>query len=248
MMRNRWGVEVRRGHWVHANGPRGGAIEGRVIAIDRSSDMARAYGPRVTLEGGQTIGIDDVSQSLGPMTVARDGTVKQNPEGNAIGMRTDPSGRTLYASDLPGHGGKDWGYTDRSEKALPLSPYWQRRFAANCRAVGVQCRFISVNPLTRVKVGSPSQRAHRMREGGTSTAPTKRLRARRSKTAKTKVRGVYANPADKVSKLYVVHRADANGRPAYYMAAFRKKSEAIAAAKAYANGSNTPYVIETRIL
>lgn len=45
----------------------------------------------------------------------------------------------LYVADLKGKVG-DWGYTDY-RKALPLSTHWQRRFAADCRAVGVTAIF-----------------------------------------------------------------------------------------------------------
>ena len=51
-----------------------------------------------------------------------------------------------YVSDLPGHNGhmrikvgsernSDWGYVTDAKKAIRLSPYWQRRFAKNCRDV-----------------------------------------------------------------------------------------------------------------
>lgn len=98
------------------------------------------------------------------------------------------------------------------------------------------------NPLTRVKLKSPAQRP-----AGAGEVPEKgsRLYKRRQTTAKAPP-GFYANPAP--AFLYVVHRADANGQPAYMMAAFRSKAEAIAAAKKYANGSGTPYVIEKRPL
>jgi hypothetical protein len=49
---------------------------------------------------------------------------------------------TYWVSDLPGHGGKDWGYTLDSRKAIHLSPYWQRRFAADMRRVGYEARFV----------------------------------------------------------------------------------------------------------
>lgn len=46
-----------------------------------------------------------------------------------------------WVSDLPGHNGavkiqvgdgrkSDWGWTDDKAKAIPLTPYWQRRFMA----------------------------------------------------------------------------------------------------------------------
>jgi hypothetical protein len=49
----------------------------------------------------------------------------------------------FYVSNLPGDGGKDWGYHTDPAKALPLSPYWQVRFAANCRACGSEAFFQS---------------------------------------------------------------------------------------------------------
>lgn len=51
-----------------------------------------------------------------------------------------------YVAQLPGDGGKDWGYTQHLEgeydRAIYLSPYWQRRFAADCARVGREARFI----------------------------------------------------------------------------------------------------------
>ena len=47
-----------------------------------------------------------------------------------------------WVSDLPGHDGlkpsrtqvnADWGYSGSKSHAIPLSPYWQRRFAKYCR-------------------------------------------------------------------------------------------------------------------
>lgn len=43
---------------------------------------------------------------------------------------------TFYVAQVPGDGGKDWGYVTAPWKAAALSPYWQRRFAADCRRVG----------------------------------------------------------------------------------------------------------------
>lgn len=59
----------------------------------------------------------------------------------------------FYVSQLP-TGGSDWGYTDKPEgagpdkldKAIPLSPYWQKRFAADCRRAGTEARFVPVSP------------------------------------------------------------------------------------------------------
>lgn len=37
-------------------------------------------------------------------------------------------GEAWYVSSLPTGGDPDYGYDDKVEKALPLTPYWQRRF------------------------------------------------------------------------------------------------------------------------
>jgi hypothetical protein len=52
----------------------------------------------------------------------------------------------FYVSDLKDKFG-DWGYTTDISKAIDLSPYWQRRFASDCRAVGVPARFIMYNQV-----------------------------------------------------------------------------------------------------
>lgn len=38
--------------------------------------------------------------------------------------------QTWYVRELPGQGGKDYGYVTDISKAVPMSPYWQRRFRA----------------------------------------------------------------------------------------------------------------------
>ena len=47
----------------------------------------------------------------------------------------------FYVANLKGKIG-DWGYTSDHSKAIDLSPYWMRRFAADCRAVGETAKFI----------------------------------------------------------------------------------------------------------
>jgi hypothetical protein len=42
----------------------------------------------------------------------------------------------VYVAQVKGDGGKDWGYTTDYSKACALSPFWQRRFAADCRRAG----------------------------------------------------------------------------------------------------------------
>ena len=48
----------------------------------------------------------------------------------------------FYVANLKGRVG-DWGYTTDAAQAIHLSPYWQRRFAADCRRVGVTATFIT---------------------------------------------------------------------------------------------------------
>jgi len=55
-----------------------------------------------------------------------------------------------YVADLPGCDkdkrnpttpNSDWGYVTKIEQALPLSPYWQRRFQADSRRCGRSVQF-----------------------------------------------------------------------------------------------------------
>jgi hypothetical protein len=48
----------------------------------------------------------------------------------------------FYVANLKGRVG-DWGYTTQRAQAIPLSPYWQRRFAADCLVCGVLATFIA---------------------------------------------------------------------------------------------------------
>jgi hypothetical protein len=61
---------------------------------------------------------------------------------NMIAYRRWHTGTIFYVANLPGDGGKGWGYTTKAADAIPLSPYWQRRFAADCRRVGTEAQFI----------------------------------------------------------------------------------------------------------
>ena len=44
--------------------------------------------------------------------------------------------RCFYVANLPGHGGVDWGYSERPSDAIPVSRYWMARFKADCARVG----------------------------------------------------------------------------------------------------------------
>ena len=54
-------------------------------------------------------------------------------------------GQHVLCRQQAGDDGVDWGYHTDPKKAIPLSTYWQRRFAADCRRVGVTARFTPVN-------------------------------------------------------------------------------------------------------
>ena len=53
---------------------------------------------------------------------------------------------TFWVQFRPGDEGKDWGYTENPSAALPLSPYWCRRFASYCRHVNARAKFVTVSP------------------------------------------------------------------------------------------------------
>jgi len=52
-------------------------------------------------------------------------------------------GNTVYVAQIP-QSSADWGYTSNPAEALPLSPYWGRRFAADCRRVGYNAEEVEV--------------------------------------------------------------------------------------------------------
>jgi hypothetical protein len=229
IMRNRWGVEIKKGNWVLAHHPRGGMIEGRIRSISRGPD---AY---VTLDSGQTVTPDDIAQTLGPMTVGKDGTVKQNP--------------TLRFSDLSI--GELFTFENEREYGMARGP-WRKTGArtyehavqggsfrvgsVNAAVEGTETRS---NPLTRVRIKSPPQRP-----AGNAETPSPRLMKRRKKTAKAPA-GVYANPVAAAPNgyLYCVWRLDANNEPAYFMRAERTLKAAKEYAQSLADKAGTPYGI-----
>ena len=65
------------------------------------------------------------------------------------------NGRRCWVAQLPGDGGVDWGYSThttgtlfnpKAEHGLDLpiilTPYWQRRFAADCRRTNTVAVFV----------------------------------------------------------------------------------------------------------
>ena len=63
--------------------------------------------------------------------------------GAAVAWRQWDADTRYYVAQLPGEDGVDWGYTTKSDTAIILNEYWQKRFAADCRRVGSEARFIS---------------------------------------------------------------------------------------------------------
>lgn len=149
---------------------------------------------------------------------------------DAIGIRHNGHKMaSWYVESKPGHGGVDWGYTTNVAHAIPLSPYWQARFRANCHAVGAGCSFIPIsalrvpNPLSRVKPNSPSM--------ATGEPPSKRLRKRRAKTEALPA-GYYANP---LTRVRVSSPSMATGEAPSKRLVKRRKATNKAPAGVYAN-------------
>ena len=52
---------------------------------------------------------------------------------------------TYYVAQVPGDGGKDWGYTENPSKAALVSAYWMRRFISDCEHVGAAGNALEVS-------------------------------------------------------------------------------------------------------
>lgn len=72
--RNRTGIVIKRGNWVQGRDIYGQMIEGVIMRV-----TGRGVDAYVTLTDGRTLAADDVTQTLGPMTVDPSGVVRQNP-------------------------------------------------------------------------------------------------------------------------------------------------------------------------
>lgn len=188
-MRNRWGVEIKKGYHAWATwGNQHTPIDGVIVQIDRTSDFARAYGAQITLKVGYNhfiVGADAISSVLPPMSVGRGGVVKANPIDDsisgisstplnvpAIAARDNGNGRRLwYVEDIPRGkaGAMDWAYTDNFANAIALSPHWQKRFKSNCDLVGVRCHFMSEadargeNPDIHIDINSHNTKGRNVR-------------------------------------------------------------------------------------
>jgi hypothetical protein len=108
----------------------------------------------------------------------------------------------------------------------------RKLFAARSRAGTLGKR--KSNPLTRVKVKSPSML--------TKKAPTKRLVARRKRTARAPA-GYYANPAGRTPAGYAVHKATTGGTAGALLAVFPNKAAAVEYGQAVADQKKVSVVI-----
>ena len=63
-----------------------------------------------------------------------------------IGYREWKPGVIFYVANLPGddNPNSDWGYVTNSAQAIHLSPYWQRRFNADCNRVRATAKFLTL--------------------------------------------------------------------------------------------------------
>lgn len=115
------------------------------------------------------------------------------------------------------------------------------RFAAAAKAGTLKKGKRLSNPLSRVKLKSPSM--------ATKEAPSKRLVKRRKATQKAP-EGYYANPLEhtRVSKpaKFEVWTANARGEPVKMLGQFPDKANAVAYGKAYVEAKNVRVAIKGR--
>ena len=116
-MRNRWGVEIKKGNWVRYKLVRGGEAEGYIRSIDRKGPMAGAYGPWINLTNGQSCSADDITETLGPMTVSKGGVVKQNPALREVYGSFDAYGKRRFFGPSQNEWGINHGFPFELESA-----------------------------------------------------------------------------------------------------------------------------------
>ncbi len=108
----------------------------------------------------------------------------------------------------------------------------RKLFAQRARS-GAFKRKRSSNPSKRKSTARPSQ--------ATGKAPTKRLVARRRKTARAP-KGFFANPVTAPAR-FAVHRATADGHAGAFIASFAKKADAVAYGRAMVKAKRIAIVI-----
>lgn len=201
--RNAHGVELKPGNWfmgADEYGHKEGIIDRVVksgLVVELNGGVSVVYRSAPGEHAVQSILADNVMQTLGPMIIERDGTVKQNPikhdanfwreECNYIAAVTDKKGRVPAMNnstavfrrycEMQRNTAEREGFFDTAtyiQECIDDLPATRER-----------------NPLTRVKVKSPAQR------GG--AAPSERLTKRRKVTQKAPP-GFYANPTPRLSR------------------------------------------------
>ncbi len=223
-MRNRWGVEIKAGYWAEASYGRNGdeKIAGFIVRTDQRSSFARAYGPQTTIDVGgheYVVGSDSI-RSAHPLPE----NIKRARRGK------NPLSRTSVAADSQR---ERVSVSAKGRATKTKSP--SRRLMARRRATEKAPAGFYANPLTRVKINSPSM--------ATGEAPDVRLIKRRKKTAKGPV-GVWANPinhyGDPDQKFWFVVLAQRPRENRFRrVATFAMKGEAIIYARAYHNAHPT---------
>ena len=234
-MRNKLGIEIKRGHW----------IRGRNISFPDRDESGIVYGVNlhdriayVEREGGGQVAmrLDDVTQTLGPMTLEKDGTVKQNPAGaryRSVEVDTRDGGFE-YGMDAVTPVAFEFTKLARARKgrayswSLPAdlieSDDFQSWVKVNkgrvvftslnqLKRLMMEFRTVKQNPLTRIK---RSEIATKRSQAAGHPAPTERTIKRRKRTAATIIPGVYANPLTRVSVTSDSQRAHISpktGRP-----------------------------------
>lgn len=210
-MRNRWGVEIKKGYFVQGKGPRGGAFSGVVVAVDSASAFARAYGTQLQLDSGKTVGADDVSQTLG--------NVKQNPLTRI--KRSQIKSKPSQATGLP-----------PDERLVK-----RRKKTANMVVPGIYANpLVRVTSRT-----SESQRSHTGPNGERTKHATRRLMKRRDYTDAAPsgfyanprpLSGAVNHYGDSDARNWFLVSAKAPGEKTFFrQATFTVKSEAIDYAK-----------------
>lgn len=176
------------------------------VAVDEDEN-GKPVVEKWVIRGLRFFGEHEPRMRLGKMTLAKDGTVKQNPidESRELFLYALHSSPALVKLSIEALKGKrDWASVSRqaardySAEHGDGAAQWSRIFSrADLAVVSSMLRehyesnadTHKSNPLVRVKVKSPPQRP-----AGTTAKPSKRLVARR-KATKAAPEGFYANPA-----------------------------------------------------
>lgn len=170
-MRNRWGIEVRKGDFVTYQGTRGGAHTGVVASFDKTSAFAKAYGVQVKYDDGASSGIDDISRNDGRFEESAPGLLQRGNPAKRKAKRTASRRKAVP------------GEFQSPSQATGLAP--TPRLVRRRKETAYAPPGIYANP-SRVSVNAPSM--------ATGKRPTTRLVQRRKATNKAP-RGYYANPS-----------------------------------------------------